>query len=168
MSAHASDWLIENLDLIVREEAVLDVASGRGRHALYLARRGWQVVAIDRDPAALSSLDSQCRALGCAITTRVLDLEQDGVDLGVERYGTILVFNYLYRPLVPQLVRALKAGGVLLYETFRVGQEKRGHPRNPAFLLAAGELPALVAPLVPVRSREGDINGKLIASIAAR
>lgn len=163
-----SDWLLSNMDLIARDRTVLDVASGRGRHALLLASRGWDVHAIDRDPTALAMIDEHARARGVMVQTTCADLERDGVDLGVDCYGTILVFNYLHRPLFPALVRALAAGGVLLYETFTIGQRERGHPRNPAFLLQHGELARLVAPLVVVRSREGDFGGRLIASVAAR
>jgi tellurite methyltransferase len=163
-----SAWLTDNLDLLMRGEPVLDVASGRGRHALALAVRGFEVHAVDHDQSALAALDAQARAAGVHIDTACVDLESHAVDLGADRYGTILVFNYLHRPLMPVIVRALKSGGVLLYETFTIGQRERGHPRNPAFLLRDGELPQLVAPLVVVRSREGDFDGKLIASVAAR
>jgi SAM-dependent methyltransferase len=164
----ASDWLTSNTDLIARDRSVLDVASGRGRHALLLAARGWNVHAVDRDRDALASLDERARALGVSVGTTCVDLERDGVDFDDERYGTILVFNYLHRPLFPALVRALAPGGVLLYETFTIGQRERGHPRNPAFLLESGELLRLVRPLEIVRDREGDYGGKLIASVAAR
>ena len=163
-----SGWLNDNLDLIARDELVLDVASGRGRHALALARGGWRVHAVDRDRAALDELEAAARVAGVTVETRCLDLESNVVDLGTDYYGTIVVFNYLHRPLMPAIVRALKPGGVLLYETFTIGQRDRGHPRNPAFLLRDGELPRLVTPLRVVRSREGDFEGHLIASIAAR
>ena len=81
----------------------------------------------------------------------------------------MLVFNYLHRPLMPALVDALEPGGVLIYETFTVGQAERGHPRNPAFLLGDGELPRLVAPLEVIRERgKGSVDGKLVSSIVAR
>jgi tellurite methyltransferase len=163
-----STWLTDNLDLLVHQAPVLDVASGRGRHALALAVRGFHVHAVDRDPSALAALATQARAAGVRIETACVDLESHVVDLGAGRYGTILVFNYLHRPLMPVIVRALKPGGVLLYETFTIGQRERGHPRDPTFLLRDGELPQLVAPLVVMRSREGDFDGKLIASVAAR
>jgi SAM-dependent methyltransferase len=163
-----SQWLLENIDLVARDEPVLDVATGHGRNALYLAAHGWSVDAVDRDPDALATLDAHARSLENRVQTACLDLEDAAVDLGVAVYGTILVFRYLHRPLVPALVAALKPGGVLLYETFTIGQRERGHPRNPAFLLDDGELPRLVAPLVVLRSREGDFNGSLIASVAAQ
>jgi tellurite methyltransferase len=157
-----------NLDLIARDQPVLDVAAGRGRHAIYLAEQGRSVHAVDRNAEALAALDEHARSHGLPIRTTQIDLETGVVDLGLDAYGTILVFNYLHRPLVPALVRALRPGGVLLYETFTSRQRERGHPRNPAFLLADGELPRLVAPLDVVREREGEFDGRFIASVAAR
>jgi hypothetical protein len=52
----------------------------------------------------------------------------------------VIVTNYLYRPLLPALVAALKPGGVLIYETFAQGNEALGKPSNPDFLLHPGEL----------------------------
>jgi SAM-dependent methyltransferase len=139
---------------------VLDVACGKGRNALFLARSGWSVHAVDRDADALARLDR-------LVTTEVVDLESGTPALGHREYGAVIVFNYLHRPLMPAIVEAVAPGGVLIYETFTAGQRARGHPRNPAFLLREGELPTLVAPLDVVRSREGEFDGKLVASLVA-
>ena len=156
----AASWLVDNLDLIPKGARVLDVAAGKGRNARFLAAAGWVVHAVDRDAAALAALDG-------VVTTAVVDLELETPTLGRREYGAVLVFNYLHRPLMPAIVDAVAPGGVLIYETFTVGQSARGHPRNPAFLLHEGELPALVAPLDVVRFREGEFDGNLVASIVA-
>ncbi len=52
----------------------------------------------------------------------------------------LIVTNYLHGPLFGHLIDALAPGGVLIYETFTVGNETVGKPSNPAFLLKAGEL----------------------------
>jgi SAM-dependent methyltransferase len=161
-------WLRANTDLIARDQTVLDVACGRGRHALWLARHGWRVHAIDRDAAALAAIDAQANASRLPLTTECCDLEVASPDLGIDRYGAIIVFNYLHRPLFPLLIRALRPDGVLIYETFTIGQRERGHPKNPSFLLEEGELARRLSPLVILRSREGDFDGKLLASVAAR
>jgi hypothetical protein len=77
------------------------------------------------------------------------------------------VFNYLHRPLMPVIVEAVASGGILIYETFTVAQARRGHPKNPAFLLDDGELPRLVAPLKVLRAREGEFHGSFVASVVA-
>ena len=67
-----------------------------------------------------------------------------------------------------RLKGALRPGGFLVYETFTRGQAQRGKPTNPAFLLEPGELRTLVAPLEILFEREGDFEGKMLASVIAR
>ncbi len=163
-----SSWLIDNADLLPRGGTVLDVACGRGRHALLLASAGFDVRAIDRDPDAIAFLRATAGRLGLALACEVVDLETEPPpDLSQAAYDAVLVFNYLHRPLMPALRAAVKPGGRLFYETFTAQQAERGHPRNPAFLLQPGELPILMAPLSVIRSREGDVAGRFIASVVA-
>jgi hypothetical protein len=72
------------------------------------------------------------------------DLENQTWPLGdglkTRQFDAVLVCNYLWRPLWPSLLASVAEGGVLLYETFAVGQEHFGRPRRPEFLLRAGEL----------------------------
>ena len=110
--------------------AILDVACGSGRHASFLARLGYSVTAVDREPQVIES-----------VRFIQADLE-DGSPwpLPGERFQGIVVTNYLHRPLFPVLADSLVPGGVLLYETFMQGNERYGRPSNPAFLLRPGEL----------------------------
>jgi len=163
-----SSWLIENADILPRGGSALDLACGRGRHALLLASAGYSVTAIDNDAVAMTALREDATALNLPLTTSQLDLETGAVDLGTHAYDLILVIHYLHRPLFPAIVRALKPGGLLLYETFTVDQAAHGHPRNPEFLLQHGELASLVAPLKSVRARDGEFEGRFVAGIAAR
>jgi SAM-dependent methyltransferase len=158
---------VANADVIPAHARVLDVACGRGRNAVYLARRGCAVHAVDRDVGALQDLQALADADRLPIRTEVQDLEAGTPPLAARGYDTVVVFNYLHRPLMPVLIQALTPAGVLIYETFTIGQARRGHPKNPAFLLHDGELPRLVAPLRVLRSREGDFDGRLVASIVA-
>ena len=74
-------------------------------------------------------------------------------------FDGIVVTNYLYRPLLPLLFNALEVNGVLIYETFMVGNERFGKPSNPAFLLRPGELPELVRRrLTVVAFEQGEVN----------
>lgn len=167
MEGRPAGWLVENIDLIPAGRPVLDVATGRGRHAIFLAERGWPVQAIDRDAARLAALAAIARERHLPVTTVHVDLEASSVSLGHAEYGAVLVFHYLHRPLFPALVEALAPGGVLIYETFTRGQALRGRPRTPAFLLDDGELPRLVRPLRVRRWREGEVEGRLVASVIA-
>src|SRR5574341_529791 len=110
--------------------AVLDLACGSGRHARLLLERGLEAVAVDREPQSIPGVRF-VRA----------DLE-DGSPwpLPCERFQGIVVTNYLHRPLFPVLEASLAPGGVLVYETFMLGNERYGRPSNPAFLLRPGEL----------------------------
>lgn len=163
-----SGWLLQNAEVLPRGGRVLDVACGRGRHALLLGGAGFRVRAIDRDAEAIDSVSRIADRMTLPIEADVLDLESGPVELGDGGYDAVVVFNYLHRPLMPALVRAVAPGGVLVYETFTTGQAERGRPTNPAFLLEPGELRRLVAPLAVERSREGDVDGKLVASVVAR
>jgi SAM-dependent methyltransferase len=165
--APVSSWLLSNIDLIPRAGRALDVACGRGRHALFLAERGWAVRAIDRDAHAIDALCSEAARRGLAVQADVVDLEA-GADLGREAYDLIVVIHYLHRPLFPALLEALAPGGYLVYETFTLEQARRGRPSNPDFLLRHGELGARLAPLAILRERDGAFEGRDVASVVAR
>ena len=163
-----SAWLVDNADLLPRGGRVLDVACGRGRHTLWLAVEGFEVTAIDRSVEAIARVKEAAARLGLSITTDVVDLETDPPpSLGSQAYEAVLVFNYLHRPLMPAIREAVKTGGRIVYETYTRRQAERGHPKNPAFLLEEGELVRIMAPFTMLRSREGEVDGRFIASVVA-
>jgi rhodanese-related sulfurtransferase len=166
--AGPSPWLLSNALVAPRGARTLDLACGRGRHALFLASAGYPVRAVDREPGQVGWLNALARRLQLPLDAAVVDLEVGDVDLGEEEWELVLVFNYLHRPLFPSIVRALKPGGVLLCETFTVGPASGGRPSRPEHLLLPGELPRLVAPLEVVRQREGEFDDRAIASVVAR
>jgi SAM-dependent methyltransferase len=118
---------------VPRSGAVLDLAAGGGRHSRLFLDLGYRVTALDRDVSRLASL------AGAEIIAA--DLE-DGSPwpLDGRQFAGIVVANYLHRPILPRIAAALGPGGVLLYETFSLGQERYGKPRNPDHLLRPGEL----------------------------
>jgi SAM-dependent methyltransferase len=130
-----SPWVCRFARLIVAEGAVLDLACGHGRHARYLASLGYRVEALDRDSAALATLDGMA-----GITTRCADLEGSPWPYAAGRFDGIVATNYLHRPLVAALLDALRPGGVFIYETFGAGNERFGRPSKPEFLLRPHEL----------------------------
>jgi tellurite methyltransferase len=148
----------------------LDVASGAGRHALAIARSGRRVEAVDRDRTRCAELAARARAETLPVEVVCADLEQ--LPLPAARYALVVNTLYLDRALVPRLVRALRPGGLLLFETFTAAQLASGHPRNPAFVLAPGELLRLVAGLEVLAYHEGAVErgGRSVhlASVAAR
>jgi rhodanese-related sulfurtransferase len=166
--AGPSSWLVQNADLLPRRGKALDVACGSGRHALLLSAAGLAVRAVDRDAEAIGELKTAARRLGFRVETDVQDLETGEVSLGEDLYDIVLVVNYLHRPLFPALVRTLRRGGWLIYETYTTAQAERGSPTNPDFLLEPGELTSLVAPLEVSRQREGEFEGRMVSAVAAR
>ena len=161
-------WLIENRELLPRSGRALDVACGHGRHALWLAEQGYEVFAVDRAAAAVEAVNAAGRERGLAIAASVRDLEADDRGLAVAPFDIVVVVHYLHRPLFPRLIDAVAPGGVLVYETFTREQASRGRPANPAFLLEPGELVRLVAPLRVLIEREGDFDGRFVASVVAK
>lgn len=130
-----STWVARWAGIIRPGGAVLDLACGSGRHARYLAARGCRVEAVDRDAAALAAL-----AGVAGITARLADLEGAAWPYAGRAFDAVVVTNYLHRPLLPLISAILAPGAVLIYETFRAGNESYGKPSNPAFLLRPGEL----------------------------
>jgi SAM-dependent methyltransferase len=130
-----SPWVGRFTPLIKPGGRVLDLAAGSGRHTVFLRRLGHAVVAADRDISALTAL-----AADPAISIITTDLENGSPWVLGGNYDGIIVTNYLHRPLFPALQDALASDGILIYETFMIGNERFGRPSNPAFLLRPGEL----------------------------
>lgn len=158
----ASPWIRRFTPLLRPGCSVLDVACGGGRHVHWFAQRGHAVVAVDRDAEAIAPLRGLARVV-------VADIENGPWPLPDERFGAVVVTNYLWRPLLPRLLESLEDGGVLLYETFAVGNETVGCPRSPDFLLRAGELLEVARGLRVVAFEDGflDAPARFVQRIAA-
>jgi SAM-dependent methyltransferase len=131
---------VQRFARLIPQGEVLDLACGGGRHSLLLSSLGYGVIAVDRDPDALSRLADK------RITTIQFDLEKDK-DGGIpawpfeaNRFAGVVVTNYLHRPLFPHIMASLASNGCMIYETFAQGNEHFGKPSNPDFLLETGEL----------------------------
>lgn len=143
----ASPWVARWSHLAPPGASVLDIACGGGRHLEWFARRGHAVTGIDRDTEA-----ARQRVLGAELITA--DIEAGPWPLApasasasndedvptTRRFGLVVVTNYLWRPLMPLILDSVASGGVLIYETFAIGNETVGRPRRPEFLLQPGEL----------------------------
>lgn len=147
--AQPSAWLLRWQHLLREGGSVLDLACGSGRHVHWLAARGHRVTALDRDAQALAGLQGVAAELVCA------DIEAGPWPLPGRQFDTVLVTNYLWRPLLPQVLASLAPGGVLLYETFADGQQHIGRPARPEFLLQPGELLRAFAGLRVVAYEDG-------------
>lgn len=119
----------------------LDIACGAGRHAVELARAGFDVSALDRSREALKLTGERAAAAGVSVTARQVDLEMPNVDLGAGLFDLAVVFYFLDRPLIPKLIAALRPGGLVVYKTFIVaaGGSDKG-PKNASYRLRPNEL----------------------------
>jgi SAM-dependent methyltransferase len=160
-----SPWIVQWAGLVAPGVTVLDVAAGRGRHTRFFAERGHAVTAIDRDVSALTA------EANLEIVTANLE---DGSPwpLGDRKFGAVIVAKYLHRPLMPALLDAVEREGVLLYETFMVGNERFGKPNRPEHLLKDGELLELVRGRFSVVAYEARLISEphmaMVQRIAAR
>jgi len=148
-----SSWFLWHAHRIGPGDRVLDLACGEGRHSLAAAARGARVVAIDSDPVKLSLARQRAASADLTIDWRELDLEEEWPEL--EPFDAVLVFNYLDRANMPDILRLVAPGGLLFMETFLEAQREAGWgPTSAAHLLRPGELARLVAPLRVVHGRE--------------
>ena len=159
MSSHAheidspSPWVRRWAALIRPGGRVLDVACGHGRHSRYLSSLGFAVVGVDRDEAAVGAF----KGVG-GVEIHVADIETGPWPFAPGEFDGVVVTNYLHRPLFPVLVSALRPGGVLIYETFALGNERYGRPGNPEFLLRPDELLHSLEPLAVVAFEQGLVS----------
>jgi SAM-dependent methyltransferase len=163
--------LVENLSLLPKGGKALDIAMGTGRNALYLASLGFRVTGIDLSAVAVEKCREKAERLDLPIEALVADLEHH--PLPSEEYDLIVNFYYLQRSLVPQILAALKPGGVLVFETFTIDQLQFGWgPKIPDYLLRPGELGEMFAGLEMLLYHEGVIQGdrgpKAVARLIGR
>jgi SAM-dependent methyltransferase len=151
-SAPPSTWVRRFLPLIRPGGLVLDLAAGSGRHSGLLRDTGFAVRAVDRDVSALLPL------AGPRCEVRQIDLEGGTAWPLGNGYDGIVVTNYLHRPLLPAIGRALRPDGILIYETFALGNERFGRPQSPAFLLRPSELLDAFAMLTVIAFEQGEVT----------
>ena len=157
-----SEWILDQMNALKIEKKInlLDFASGNGRNCIPLSKKNIMVTAIDRDQEKLNKYKNFNN-----INSICFDLEtSEEWPLTKEYYDVIIVVNYLYRPKIKKLINLLKKDGFLFYETFSLGNEKYGSPKNPNFLLKDRELLDIFEnELLPLSFYNGKIIGKNIS-----
>jgi len=173
-NSNPAPLLSDNLHLFAEmtiTHGVLDLACGSGRNGLLLVSQGLPVTFADRDRDQLAALKEDARFTSALCRLWTVDLEQDEMTpLAEKTFDAILVFNYLHRPLFPQLKAAVRPGGLMIYETFTVAQRALGRPNRDAFLLQPGELSQEFADWERIYEFEGELKAprRAVASIIAR
>jgi len=143
-----SPFVVEWLERLARAQKdsraprrALDVAAGRGRHAIAIARAGYATFAVDARLDALRDAAASAAAARVRVRCWCADLTQH--PLPEAHFDLVVVTRYLQRDLFPALRRAAAPGGVVLYETFTTAQRALGTgPTSPDHLLEPGELRA--------------------------
>lgn len=183
VSALEAAPLVRELLPLLPTGPALDLACGRGRHTLLLAERGQAVTAVDWSVVALEILERSASAKGLEFRRERLsgknwraaaqgiaavrgNLQELTLPFGV--FALILCVQYLDRTLMKGMERALRPGGMILFETYTTDQLAfEGGPRNPAYLLKPGELRESFPELEIIFYRELNA-GQGIASLLAR
>jgi SAM-dependent methyltransferase len=150
---------------------ILDLACGDGHNGIFLAQKRLSVICCDKFREVLGRARRSAAENGVTIDFWQVDLEREGINpLPEDFYGGILVFRYLHRPLIFSMRKALKKGGILIYETFTVEQPKFGKPHNPDFLLRPRELYEWFGDWEIIHSFEGikDNPKRAVAQIVCR
>jgi tellurite methyltransferase len=165
--SNPAEFLVANRNLLPSGKA-LDLAMGAGRNAVYLAKEGFDVEGIEVASDAVEKAIALASSEEVKISTLLADLENDFI-LRPSYYDLIICFYYLHRPLISEIKKALKPGGVVVYETYICDQAQWGQPKNPDHLLKHNELLNMFCDYRILRYREGIIEPrKAIASIIAR
>jgi len=158
MTSSPSAWVTRWAHLVPASGTVLDVACGLGRHLRYFYKHNHPVVGIDTAQAAIEKIAFEVPQA----ELHIADIENAAwpltdTDGQPRQFAAVVVTNYLWRPLLPTLVASVQPGGVLIYETFAVGNETVGKPSRPDFLLRPGELLTACAGLRVVAYEDGFI-----------
>lgn len=161
-----SSWIQRWSHLVPTGGTVLDVACGQGRHMKWFAEQGHPVLGVDRSPEAIHA----AAKFGEAI---LADIENGPWPLmsgdQARQFDAVIVTNYLWRPLFPMIAQSVAPGGLLLYETFAIGNETVGKPSRPDFLLHPAELLQVFGNMHIVAFEEGFLENpaRFVQRIAA-
>jgi tellurite methyltransferase len=118
----------------------LDIATGEGRNAVFLAQYGCVVDAVDISPIGLAKATKLAKEVGVKIHPYLADL--DRYLIPEEHYDLIADFYFLSRRLIPRIKKGLRKGGKIIFETYLIDQRDlaTGGPRDPKYFLKHNEL----------------------------
>ncbi len=116
----------------------LDVACGTGENAIFLAKKGFDVDGIDISDVAIKIARETAKKEGVTVNFKPCPVEV--FSWKPEAYDLIVNFYFLERSLFPKILRSLRRGGVLIFETYNVNHLKLNPDFNREYLLDIGEL----------------------------
>jgi tellurite methyltransferase len=154
------DALVVRVAGEMRPGRALDLACGSGRHAIWLAERGWSVTAVDRSASAIAMLKEHSPA----VDARVADLERGEHPIQPSESDLVLIILYLQRDLFAQAKLGVKPGGVLIATVLL---ENPAEPQA-RFRAKPGELRGYFEDWEILHYREGALRDHQVAEIAAQ
>ena len=144
----------------------LDLAGGAGRHAIWLAKQGWEATLIDISETGVEQARMNAGPLASRIHFVVDDLT--GFAASQTQFDVVMAFFYLERKIFREIVKVIRPGGLLVYKTLTMAQlELAGGPKDPAHLLEKDELLRLADGLDVLHYRE-EVAKKATAELVAR
>jgi SAM-dependent methyltransferase len=167
----ANPFLKRHIALLPRGRA-LDIATGEGRNAVFLAQQGFDVDAVDISGAGLKKAQKLAREIGVKIHTSFADLNTYQIEK--EKYDLIANFYFLRRSLIPQIKNGLRKRGWVIFETYILEQRNIGTegPKDPKYFLKPNELLRLFKDFHILYYREGIFKEggrrKAVASLIAQ
>ena len=167
MNQEPSTLLLDHLHLLSKGR-VLDVAMGKGRNAIYLAKHGFDVEGVDIDEKAVSACVAEAKTKDLKIKAKIVDLTDYSISPNI--YNAIICFNYLQRDLIHQMREGLKKGGIVIYQTFLIDQHIRfGKPKHREYCFEHNELLNFFRDFRIIYYKEGFVSEeKAVASLVAQ
>jgi SAM-dependent methyltransferase len=144
----------------------LDLAGGLGRHALWLARRSWQVTVVELSDVAVGKLSQAALELNVNVDLFAGDAAE--YKLEPAHFDLVVLFYHLDRSLFPRIVSALKPGGLLICKMslrWDSGERLTTASTNP---LQRNELPSLVPELDILHHQERPVRDRGVVEFVGR
>jgi 2-polyprenyl-3-methyl-5-hydroxy-6-metoxy-1,4-benzoquinol methylase len=150
----ANPFLKRHIALLPRGKA-LDIATGEGRNAVFLAQHGFNMDAVDISKMGLRKVRKLAKEMGVKIHTLHVDLDTYKIKEG--QYDLITNFYFLKRSLISKIKKGLKKGGRVIFETYILEHRSlaTGGPKQSKYFLKPNELLRLFDGFRILRYREG-------------
>jgi SAM-dependent methyltransferase len=148
--------LVQHKRLLDGKGWALDVACGVGQNAIYLAQRGYEVVAVDGSLAGLR----HCRAAlaGSSLRVHLVAADLDRFVLPRDKFALVVVFRFLDRQLIPKLKEVVVPGGLIIYQTFNVNRLRATPQMTRSYLLELSELASMFADFETIETNDTPDN----------
>ena len=146
--------------------SALDLASGSCHSAVFLAKHGYDVLAVDCSSTGLAIGRRLAQRERTTIKTQIADLDDFALDKEV--YDLVVCFRYLNRALFPLMKATLKAGGLLFFKTFNVHHLPSAPKFNPAYVLQPGDLYQSFKDMAIIDLSDGEESKITLSWIVAR